>query len=233
MPRLPTWCIVFTAFIFPVSVSALTINFSSPPDPITVGVDVPLQVTLTCSGCNFSYLRGAFAPSATSSAYFGLTENRLGEWIGTSTDKTKYFSVLASDLVGSTWSGQIKFKVTDLPASQAGQYYFKIGRYTSASSSATWSDPVPVNLVYSTPTPTVESTPIPTIEPTSTPEPSPIPTLEPSPTSIPTIEPTIIPTPSKGQEQRTCNEHHNIFDYKPKIKQFFKHFSWHFWPSWH
>lgn len=192
MPRLPRCALFLVALLIPVlPAAAATVSFSSPPNPVLIDTEFSLQVNLSeCTGCGNSYLRGVFYPSGTN--YFGLTQNQLGEWVGTVADKTKYFQILKTDLISGTWSGQIKFRADSTASdySGPGTYNFKIGRYTSASGSASWSAAIPVTLAIPT---AVPPAPTPTSLPTPTEIPPPTPTLPPAPT--PTPEPEFTPTP--------------------------------------
>ena len=127
--------------------------------------------------------------------YFGYTQNNTGDWINTTDDKTLYFHILPEDTIESSWSGKLKVKA-DLNSSYyggPGEYNFKIGRYTSAKSSASWSsDIATISIIAPTPTPTEETTPTSTL--TSTPTPTSTPAL--IPTSTPEVSHTYTPTPS-------------------------------------
>jgi hypothetical protein len=173
MPRLPRCAFLLVFLFIPVfPAGAATVSFSLLPDPWVVDSEFDLQVNLTnCSGCGNSYLRGVFYSSGTN--YFGLTQNQLGEWVGTSSDKTKYFEILKEDLIAGSWSGRIKFKADSISEyfSGPGHYNFKIGRYTSASGSASRSATSSANIALLTPTlfvliPTPTPTPVSTVTPT-------------------------------------------------------------------
>jgi hypothetical protein len=188
---------VFTIFlflIFPKKVNALTVDFSNLPSTINIGDEVPITVNLECSGCGDSYFRGVFYESGTN--YFGVTQNNVGEWIGTSTDKTKYFFVSKNDVINATWSGQLKMKVEfdDTTWSGPKNYFFKIARYTSSNSGANWTGESSVFINGPTPSPT----PTPSASPTNTPKPSPTPTPKPTPTKSAT--PKSSPSPSSTSE---------------------------------
>lgn len=182
--------------IFLLSVSnikaATIISISNLASEINLDAGTSVDLYFECSGCGDSYFRGVFYPSGTN--YFGQTQNNLGEWIGTDPDRGHYFKVAKEELVQASWSGQVKIKpVSDSAFSGTGEYFFKLGRYTSSGdSSADWSNELAVRIVGPTPSPTQA----PTKEPTSAPINSPTPTKSPIPTSTPTLKPTLKPTPS-------------------------------------
>lgn len=129
---------VFVFFLH--SVHAVTLEITQYPSTFDEKQEIEVGVLMGCSNCGNSYLRGVFYPDGTN--YFGMTKNNAGDWIGTTSDKTQYFKLTKDDLVGSSWSGILKMKldVTDANYSGPGQYALKIGRYTSADSSALWSN---------------------------------------------------------------------------------------------
>lgn len=187
--------VIFLLSFFVSPSLAVTVNISTPSASIDQSQDLNLDVSLTCSNCGDSYLRGVFFE--TSDNYFGLTQNNSGDWVGTSSDRTKYFKVAKEELINNSWNGKLSFKIDiDNPYYKgSGNYSVKIGRYTSSSgSSATWSDSYFISVVGPTPTPT--STPTPTPTPTSTPTPTPTPTVKPTSTPTSTPKPTNSPTPT-------------------------------------
>jgi len=112
------------------------------------------------------FLRGVFC-SPDSTSYFGFTLSNLGEWVSNPTDKSQLFSITTSP--EGTWSGQLQAVVDDgggMEGFSSGEYFFKLGRYTSsADSSADWIEPV--SLVVNFPSPSPTSTPTSTPEPTN------------------------------------------------------------------
>ena len=202
---------IFLFLIFPKKVNALTVSFSNLPSTINIGDEVPITVNLECSGCGDSYFRGVFYESGTN--YFGVTQNNVGEWIGTSTDKTRYFFVSKNDVINATWSGQLKMKVEFDDSTWSGpkNYFFKIARYTSSNSGANWTGESSLYINGSTPTP------IPTASPTNTPTPSPIPTPKPTPTKSATPKPTITPTikPKESDKPMSLNRDIKINEETP------------------
>ncbi|QQG42173.1 MAG: hypothetical protein HYV90_02555 [Candidatus Woesebacteria bacterium] len=187
------------AFIFPSRVSAWSIAISDLPTAMDQSNETEVNVFLNCSGCGDSYMRGVFYPSGTN--YFGLTQNNLGEWIGSDNDRSKYFKIAKTDLIEASWSGKIRVKLdlSDPGYIGPGEYLFKIGRYTSAGDAgADWSNELSIKITGPTPTPTPSPTPAPTPTPTPTPSPSktptpvPVPTKTPTPRSIPTSTPEIL-----------------------------------------
>ncbi len=183
------WWLLTLLFLFSATpVSAISVAISTPSASIDQDQELSLDVFLSCNNCGDSYLRGVFFE--TGDNYFGLTQNNSEEWVGTSSDRTKYFKV-SKDEVKDTWSGKLRLKVdTDSSFYKGpGNYSLKVGRYTASSgSSATWSESYYLNITGPTPTPT------PTSLPTSTPTPTPTPTRTPTPTPAPVITKLLTPT---------------------------------------
>ena len=182
--------VVFFLFFacFNSSVVASTISVSDIPTTIDENDEVEVSLFFSCAGCNDSYFRGVFYPSGTN--YFGYTQNNNGDWVGAETDRSKYFKIAKSDLIDASWSGKVKVKAdTSDPAfSGPGEYFLKVGRYTSASdSSADWSNELVIKITGSTPTPSASPTPIST--PTNTPASTPISIKTPTPTPHRTLTP--------------------------------------------
>ena len=202
------WGIALLLFLLSATPAfALTPTITNVPTSINHNQEFTVDMSLpTCSNCSSnSYLRGVFFYPETSDSYSGFSQNNSGEWIGSSNDRTKYFLVSSDQTKESTWSGQLKFKFDgDKPG---GNYFFKVGRYTSAEgSSADWSEKSAISVTGPPPTstpipptskPDPTSTPIP---PTSTPKPTstPIPTPK-TPTSTPVQTPALL---NLGQEER-------------------------------
>ncbi len=198
------WAILLFFVVSTTSVLAVDISFSNTPSSLDQTQDFSILVNLTCQSCRETYLRGVFFKGDTTN-YFGYTANNNGEWINSASDKSLYFHVSHEDFSDASWSGTLRFKLD--PDSQyysgPGEYHFKIGRYTSANSSATWANQVVISVTgpspipTQTPIPTSVPKPNPTTRPTSIPQsptPKPLtPTLAPIPTSIPK-PPTPIPT---------------------------------------
>ncbi len=205
------WVSGLLLLIFAPSALALTLTFSAVPAAVSYDQEFAVNVVMDCSGCKDSYLRGVFYKSGTN--YFGLTQNNSGNWIATSNDKTQYFHVDTA-----SFSGQLKVKPdpADSKYQGPGEYQFKIGRYTSSNSGATWADPVAVNVTgpalpspTSTLTPTrtvvpsVAGGPTPTPKATSTPIPTPVMTKAlPTPINPPSLIPSLSPQVNVGSEER-------------------------------
>lgn len=138
---------------------AVSISFFGAPEVVNYDQELDLSVSLICPRCGDSYLRGVFAKSVDSYAYFGFTKNNSGEWIESENDRTKYFKVGKDELHEGSWSGKLKVK-PDKRDLTTGIYIFKIGRYTKDyKSSADWSDSVDLRIIG--PQPTVTNTPVP------------------------------------------------------------------------
>ena len=209
---------LFSFSIFSSTVLAVTVSVSNLPTTIDQLQETEVDITLSCSGCGDSYFRSVFYPSG--SNYFGFTQDNLGSWIGSVSDRTQYFKVAKTDLVEGIWNGKLRTKPdsADPIYTGPGNYFFKVGRYTSASdSSADWSDEFTVAITGPTPTPT----PTPTLIPTSTPTPSPTPiptsTSTPTPTPKPTIKPTSTSTPTPTPRPSTSPTSSPKITASPKI----------------
>lgn len=193
--------LIFIFFLFPQKklLAAQTITIGSTPSSIDQSQEFSANVSLSCSGCSDSYLRGVFYPTGTS--YFGYTQDNSGNWSNSpGSGCLSYFKVAQTDLVGGSWSGTLKFK-PDKDSSYyngPGEYIFKVGRYTaSCSSPSVWSNETTIAITGPTPTPTTGSS---TSSPasTNTPTPTKIPTNTLTPT--PTAKLTNTPTPKKEVE---------------------------------
>jgi hypothetical protein len=162
---------------------ALSLDFSQVPSSVDQNQEFTVDVNLSCSSCSDSYLRGVFFHSGTN--YFGFTKNNAGDWINAPGSlAASYYQVAKDEVKEGSWSGKLAVKPD--PADSAfigpGNYFFKIGRYTSGGS-VTWAAAVPISI--SGPPPT--SSPAPTSRPT---------TVVPSPTFTPTqilVSPTSAP----------------------------------------
>ena len=188
-------CWIYCGFIFLFYFPLVKPVFATAPVIVThptetLNLDASFTVTATMSGLskNVIYrLRIAIAQPGGSN-YFGSTYDGINWHMGSITDGN--FISITTDGNGA-WGGDIQGKIdSDDPSFTTGSdtYDLKIGRYTQTGSTATWSDPVSVNILVPTPTPT--NTPTPTPTPTSTPTSSPTPTLIPTPTKTPTPIPT-------------------------------------------
>jgi hypothetical protein len=203
---MPRWLLPWPLFfIFTSPVLALTLSVTDLPSSVDINQDFTAKVSLDCACTGSSFFRGVFFYPDSSTSYSGFTQNNLGEWVGSSSDRTQYFQTSAG-----SFSGQLKFKFD--PQKSPGSYYFKVGRYSSSGdSSADWSNtlavsvsgPSPTPLPTSTPKPLPTNSPVPTLKSTSTPKPptptpksTPVPTLMPTatirPSSSPTVKPTLI-----------------------------------------
>jgi len=161
---------------------AITLSLKDYPASIQSEAEFNFTAGLECSKCGDSYLRAVFFPSG--SNYFGFTQNHLGEWVATTSDKTQYFLVNSDQVQSGTWSGQIRAK-PDIDSSDyhgPGEYSFKLIRYTASGSKSAETDPVTIQILGPTITP---------VPPSNSPKPTNIP-----PTKIPSAPPTLIPSPN-------------------------------------
>lgn len=160
------------------------------PSTIDQTQEMSVNVSLSCSGCSDSYLRGVFYPSGTN--YFGFTQDNSGSWSNQSgSNCTTFFKVAKEDLQSGNWSGAIKVKIDSDNSyySGPGNYYFKVGRYTASCSSPTWSSEASIVVLGPSPTPT--HSPTPTNAPTPTKTPTPVPVKNPTATPVYQIQPSI------------------------------------------
>jgi hypothetical protein len=184
-------CSVFFYFIVLASsvFAATSISIANAPSSLDQNSEMEIDITFVCNGCSDSYIRGVFYPSGTS--YFGFTQNKEGIWTNASGSKCmEYYKIAQSDLVEGSWSGKLKLK-PDLASSfyiGPGEYFLKVGRYTSSCGSPTWSGETTMIIMGPSPTYTPTQTPIPTS--------SPIPMPSTSPTQAPTNMPTRTKTPT-------------------------------------
>lgn len=154
--------------------AATSITISGAPSTLDYQAEFTGNVSLNCSGCSDSYLRGVFYPTGTS--YFGFTQDNAGNYNNSpAASCTNYFKVAQSDLFSGTWSGTLKFKPDkESPYYNGpGEYLFKVGRYTSSCGSPTWSSEITIAITGPTPTPSPtivasSSQPTPTPGPSST-----------------------------------------------------------------
>lgn len=146
-------------------VLAVDVVINNPPASIG---NEEFNIDLTINGANLgtNYLRIDLFKDGTSN-YFGETFN------GTSWNKdsngTNYLPVQIQDASASaTVKGRLgNPSAGDYPG--PGSYKLKIRRYTSESS-YTFSDPINIQITYSTPTPSPTPTPKPTVKPSPTPD---------------------------------------------------------------
>lgn len=169
--------IFFLFFLFSQKASAASITIQNTPSTINESDEFSVDVSLNCSGCSDSYLRGVFYESGTS--YFGYTQDNIGSFSNAAgSNCTTFYKIAQSDLVSGSWSGKIKFK-PDSGSSYykgSGEYSFKVGRYTSSCTSpSVWSPEILISIIgpSSTPTNALSATPTVSSAKTSTPTPSP------------------------------------------------------------
>lgn len=172
---------LFVFFLFsPQKSLAATFTFSGQPSSILDNQNLSVNVNLSISGSSGDvyYIRGDLASVNSPTAYFGYTQDNLGNWYnGKPTfDYTKLFKVT---MVNNQWSGTIQLKpdINDTGYKGSGNYNLKLRRYKTSSSSYLWSDNTAQLSIISS------STPIPT--PTPTPTPAPFPTPVPVESSPP------------------------------------------------
>ena len=160
---------------------AVSLSVDSFPSSIDQSEEAEVGVTLLCSGCKDSYLRGVFYPTGTS--YFGYTQDNAGAWSNApASGCTTFFKVEQADFTEGSWSGTLKIKPDKDSSYYKGpsEYFFKVGKYTSSCGSAAWSEDVIIAI----------SGPTPTSAPTNTPKPTKTPTPVKSTTSSKTSSPT-------------------------------------------
>src|SRR3989344_6446076 len=146
---------------------AVSLSVDSFPSSIDQTEEAEVGVTLLCSGCKDSYLRGVFYPTGTS--YFGYTQDNAGAWSNApASGCTTFFKVEQADFTEGSWSGTLKIKPDKDSSYYKGpsEYFFKVGRYTSSCGSAAWSEDVIIAISGPTPTSAPTNTPKPTKTPT-------------------------------------------------------------------
>ncbi len=190
-------CPVFFLLSFSPIRAAITLTFTGCPASADLNSQFPVEISLSCpAGCGDSYLRAVFyTPKSTN--YFGFTKNNGGEWINSPGSlATRYFHLAPIDKSSpvASLSLDVKPDPSDKYFSGPGDYFFKVGRYTSDNSPALWSDPVAISLSGPPPTvtPVPTATPVPVPKTTSTSVP-PTPRITPQPTAKPTLRPTLTP----------------------------------------
>jgi hypothetical protein len=166
----------------PPAFAAISISVSNVPASADQNQEFSATVTLDCSQCGTSYLRGVFFYPESSTSYFGYTQNVAGAWVSATTDKTQFYKVQEG-----SFSGELKFKFDS--QKPPGPYFFKVGRYTASGDSFSQkSDPVSILVTGPTSTP----------EPTNTPKPQP--TQNPTHTPVPTHTSSLFEVPPKRDE---------------------------------
>ncbi len=152
--------------LIPASALAMVISLNGFPLSVNFDQEIPVTVSLSCSGCSDSYLRVVFFPTGTN--YFGFTKNNTGNWISTTADKTQYFRVSADETKAGTWSGTLNSKLDseDSAYSGPGSYFLKVIRYTAGGSKSGETETVEISVTGPSPTLTPVPTPLPTPTPT-------------------------------------------------------------------
>ena len=151
----------FTKVAF--AMSPLVVTF---PNEITVGQDYAVEAKMSGLSKSAVYWLRLVLFKSGSLDYFGSTWNGSVWYNGTpSINYQNYLAVNTND--GGAWEGEIKGKVElSDPNYIRGltDYSLKLGLYTEAGSSATWSEPMRVTLLdlASTPAPSLTSTLMPT-----------------------------------------------------------------------
>lgn len=197
-------CSVFFYFIVLASsvFAATSISIANAPSSLDQNSEMEIDITFVCNGCSDSYLRAVLYSSGTS--YFGFTQSKEGIWTNASGSKCmEYYKIAQSDLVEGSWSGKLKLKPDTSSAFYAGpgEYFLKVGRYTSSCGSPTWSGETTITITGPSPTHTPTQTPVPTSSPVSTPSTSPTFT----PTKMPTSTKTSTPTSFMSSDTEILN----------------------------
>ncbi|OGE33506.1 hypothetical protein A3D83_00870 [Candidatus Daviesbacteria bacterium RIFCSPHIGHO2_02_FULL_41_10] len=153
--------------------------------PSQINSDQSFKVNITLSMPNNPnteyYLKGEFKKSD-GTRYLGLTK-KDSDWIEYGDDLSDQYKI-TTDASGN-WSGNLEVKpdVYDKDYKGSGQYLFKIGRYTAAGSGL-WSNPVALDIVDTTSSPT----PSPSGNPTPTPSTTKVTTTTSSPKPTPSVK---------------------------------------------
>lgn len=197
---------------------AFAVTFSISTEQTTISKDDEVAVLVKIAditSCTKCYLQAAFTASLDNPKYLGQTQNNTGSWYiygSNPTPDTIKSSFYSFEPTNSAWIGTIKTKIdtVDSDYKGAGNYYLKVARYTGNSSSGSWADDPPIQLIVvdTTPSkiPTASPSPVPshTPKPTATPKPSstPKPTVTPKPSSTPKPSPTSKPISGSSQAQK-------------------------------
>lgn len=124
-----------------------SITLTSVPSQVSSTEPFFVDVQLTNLGPNSQYfLKGAFLKSG-STNYFGKTKVS-SSWVKNSETYSKQLPI-TTDL-GGNWTGLIQLMVDqdDSGFSGAGDYLFKVGRYSSTGSGPTWSSESSINISH-------------------------------------------------------------------------------------
>jgi hypothetical protein len=152
--------------LIPATAFTLVLSLNGFPASVNFDQEIPVEVSLSCSGCSDSYLRVVFFPTGTN--YFGFTKNNNGNWISTTADKTQYFKISADETKTGTWSGTLNARLDpeDSAYSGSGSYFLKVVRYTAGGSKSGETETVSISVTGPSPTLTPVPTPLPTPTPT-------------------------------------------------------------------
>lgn len=192
--------IIFLNSVGSVGAVSVVIN-SYPPSISNESFEINASISGASNGVN--YLRVDLYKDGTTN-YFGETYNGASWYSGS--DGIQYFPVQIQDATASAvFQGRLGSPSSgDYPG--PGNYKLKIRRYTTSGGSYTFSDPVDIQITFSTPSPTASPSPTvvptqaatstptitPTVVPSKTPTPSSIKSPTPKPTNPPTLEPKIL-----------------------------------------
>jgi len=146
--------------------AAMSLTFSDTPSSINGDNSFTVNASLINAPTDrIYYLRAAFFESGKTN-YFGYTYNHLGQWHNSPGNTTQFLQITTNS--EGFWSGQLQAKA-DLDSSYfkgAGEYQFKLGRYTEGGS-LSWSDNiVSININYTSPSPDPSPSPSPSPDPT-------------------------------------------------------------------
>ena len=165
---------------------AMSLTFSGLPSSVNEDDTFEVDISLVDAPTNRIYHFRAALYEDGKTNYFGYTYNHLNQWHNSPGDHTKFLEITTNS--EGSWSGKLKAKA-DLDSTYfkgAGDYKFKIGRYTEGGS-LSWSnntDSITINHTSPpSPTPTPSPSPSPESEPTPTPSPSPTPKVSVKPTT--------------------------------------------------
>lgn len=146
------------------SQAALDISFSSPPEQLQEGEEFAVTLSITGMKADSTYYFGGSFTQPDKTNYFGYTKNNAGNWELSSSNHLNLYKVTTD----GSYTVAFKPDLTSSNFKGAGEYLFKIRRFTEAGSYEWLSQSARLTLsqlsTQPTPTPTLTST---TLSPTT------------------------------------------------------------------
>lgn len=171
------FCLIVSLSLSNEVYSAFSFQIASASASIITSIDEEIIVSLLITDLpSESYFRVGFQKNDGGS-YFGYLKNDLGEWVKTSDSCTKFFHVTDKALSKL----EIPLKIGDADI-EPGIYNIKSHRYTLSCSSTLSTNQFPIEIISSSPTPTILPTQVETQAPSPTT--NEVPTITPVPISF-------------------------------------------------